>query len=176
MDSSIEIVNPGNCPMRRGLSAEKGMTLIECLIAMTILLFGLLSLAQVLAFSVVASKTYGRDDTKTTIFARDKMEELMGLEFSDTTTDVTADAPFPAGGVGLTAGGGIPPAGPSAGYVDYVDHDGNRTGAGNAAYTRQWQIIDDSASLKRIVVNVTSNESFEYGQAPSTTTVTFKTP
>ncbi len=162
--------------MRRGVSSETGMTLVECLIAMTILLFGLLSLAQVLAFSVVASKTYGRDDTKTTIFAHDKMEELTGLDFSDTTTDVTVDAPFPAGGVGLTAGGSIPPAGAAAGYVDYLDHDGSRTSAGNAAYTRQWQIIDDTAGLKRIIVHVISNESFEYGEAPSTTTVTYKTP
>lgn len=161
--------------MRSNLSDQSGMTLVESLIALLILLFGLLALAQVLAFSVVASKTYGRDATKATTSAHDKMEELTALKFTDTTTNVTVAAPFPADGVGLTAGGSIPPAAPAAGYVDYLDASGVRTTATAAAYIRQWQIINDSSSLKRIIVAVTSNKSFKYGVAPTTTVVTYKT-
>jgi Tfp pilus assembly protein PilV len=144
------------------------------MIALLILLYGLLALAQVLAFSVVASKTFGRDATKATAAAHDKMEELTSLDFSDTTTNVTV-AGFPANGVGLTAGGGIPPAAPVASYADYLDAAGVRTTATAAAYTRQWQIINDSSNVKRIIVAVTSKKSFKYGTAPSTTVVTYKT-
>ena len=161
--------------MRRDLSDDRGMTLVEAMIAMLILLFGLLAVAQVLVFSTVASKTYGRDATKATAAAHDKMEELTGLPFADMTTNITVAPPYPANGVGLSAGGSIPPAAPAAGYCDYLDLSGVRTTAAAAAYTRQWQVIDDSATLKRIVVAVTSNKSFRYGTAPSTTAVTYKT-
>jgi prepilin-type N-terminal cleavage/methylation domain-containing protein len=73
---------------------QSGMTLIESMIAMLILLVGLLSIAQVLTLSIIASKNYGRDAGKTTASARDKMEELSGLNFTD---------------VRLTAGGSIDP-------------------------------------------------------------------
>jgi Tfp pilus assembly protein PilV len=158
------------------VSDESGITLVETLIALLILLVGLLSMAQVLAFTVVASKTYGRDATKSTASAHDKMEELTSLKFNDTTTNVTVAAPFPSGGYGLTAGGSVPPTAPVTGYADYLDFAGARTTAANAAYTRQWQIINDSANVKRIIVSVTSNKSFHYGSAPSTTVVTEKTP
>ncbi len=161
--------------MRKGLSNESGMTLVECMIAMLVLLFGLLAMAQVLAFSVVASKTYGRDATKATAYAHDKMEELTNLNFSDTTTHATVSPPFPVTGVGLTAGGSIPPSTPVTGYVDYLDAAGVRTTAEGAAFTRQWQIINDSTHLKRIIVSVTSNRSFRNGTAPATTAVTYKT-
>ena len=164
--------------MRRKLSDESGITLVESLIAILILLVGLLAMAQALTFSVLASKTHGRDAMKATASANDKMQELTSLEFNDTTTDVAVNPPYPATGSGLTAGGSIPPASPIAGYTDYLDSAGARTTAGNALFTRQWQIIDDpsGAELKRIIVCVTSNRSFQVGTPPSTTIVTEKTP
>jgi prepilin-type N-terminal cleavage/methylation domain-containing protein len=162
--------------MPRDLKDENGMTLIESLMAILILLVGLLGMAQVLAFSVVASKTYGRDAGKASVAARDKMEELTGLQFSDATTNVTVNPPFPTNGVGLTAGGSIYPADPVAGYTDRLNAAGARITSGQPNYTRQWQIINESANVKRIIVSVTSNRSFDYGTAPSTIVVTQKTP
>ena len=164
--------------MHRKLSDESGLTLVESLIALLILLIGLLAMAQALTFSVVASKTHGRDAAKATAFAHDKMQELTNLRFDDTTTNVTVNPPYPATGSGLAAGGSVPPAAPVGQYVDYLDFSGTRTAAGNAVFTRQWQIIDDPASpeLKRIIVTVTSNRSFRMGPPPSTTVVTEKTP
>jgi len=156
-------------------SKESGITLVETLIAMLILLFGLLAMAHVLSFGTIASKTLGRDSTKSTAYAHDKMEELLTLEFGDTTTDVTVNAPFPATGVGLTAGGSVPPSTPADGYVDYLDINGARTTSSEGAYTRQWQIINDATGLKRIIVVVTSTKSFRYGVSPSAVLVTFKT-
>ncbi len=162
--------------MKRRTSDESGMTLIETIIALLILLAGLLSMAQVLAFSVIASKTYGRDATKTTASAHDKIEELMSLKFSDTTTNVTVEPPFTNTGQGLSPGGDIPPSAPVNGYSDYLDFSGSRTTAANAAYTRQWKIENESATLKKITVVVSSDKSFRYGTAPSTTVVTQKAP
>jgi Tfp pilus assembly protein PilV len=162
--------------MFKKLTEERGMTLVETMIALMVLLFGLMAMAQVLAFSVVASKTYGRDATKTTAFARDKMEELGSLSYSDVHTNVTVDSPYPTNGVGLTAGGHVPPDSPDEGYCDYVDSAGVRTDAENALYTRQWQILSDGTNIKKIIVAVTSNKSFLYGTAPSTFLVTQKTP
>jgi type II secretory pathway pseudopilin PulG len=162
--------------MIRSVKDQSGMTMVESMIAILILLSGLLFIAQVMVVSVMASKTLGRDAGKTTAAAHDKMEELMGLPFTDTSTNVTVAAPFSSDGVGLTAGGSNHPDTPITGYVDYLDHAGVRTTADDAAYTRQWRIINDSSSLKRIVVSVRSNESFQYGTAPSTVLVTQKAP
>jgi len=164
--------------MHKKCSDESGMTLVEALIAILILLVGLLAMAQALTFSVIASKTHGRDAAKATAYAHDKMQELTNLRFNDTTTDITLNPPYPATGTGLSAGGSSPPAAPVAGYVDYLDSTGARTNAGNALFTRQWLIADDPVSpeLKRLTVTVTSNRSFRMGTPPSTTVVTEKTP
>jgi len=161
--------------MKRNLKDESGMTLIESMIAMVIMLAGLLILAQVLAFSVIASKTYGRDAGQTTAAARDKMEELMSLRFADTTTNVTTNA-HTSDGKGLLAGGSIYPAGAVDGYTDHIDFNGTRTAAGASEFVRQWMIADDSASLKTISVSVRRVKGFNYGVAPSTVIVTHKAP
>jgi prepilin-type N-terminal cleavage/methylation domain-containing protein len=155
---------------------ENGMTLVESMIAILILTVGLLTMAQVLAFSIMASKTHGRDAGKTTAAAQEKMEELVGLRFSDTTTDVRVSPSNLTGGTGLTAGGSVYPSDPVQGYADYIDLTGNRISDSDAAYTRQWQITNNSATLKTISVSVTSNKSFQYGTAPSTVLITQKAP
>lgn len=164
--------------MRDAKSAQYGFTLVESLIAIAILMAGLLSMAQVLTFTVMASKTYGQDASKATAAAQDKMGELIQLDFSDTTTNVAVNLPYSTDGVGLTEGGSIFPADPVDGYVDYVDSSGARTTPENAVFTRQWQIVDDTsfADLKRIAVTVTSIRSFQVGESPTTTLVTEKVP
>jgi Tfp pilus assembly protein PilV len=163
--------------IRRGMMKDQsGMTMVESMIAILILLSGLLAMAQVMVVSVMASKTFGRDAGKTTAAAHDKMEELTGLPFADTTTNVTVAPPYSSNGAGLTAGGDIDPGTQVEGYVDYLDHAGLRTSSADAAYTRQWEIIDESTHLKKIIVSVRSNQSFQYGTAPSTVLVTQKAP
>lgn len=146
--------------MREAMTDERGMSLVESMLAMLILLVGLLALAQMLAFSVVASKTYGRDAGRTTLCARDRMDQLTNLSFS-----------------ALSAGGAIAPATPVEGYSDYLDGNGTVIADPTAAaYVRQWQISDETGPVKKIVVSVASRKSFRYGSAPSTILVTEKTP
>lgn len=102
-------------------SDEEGMTLVETMVAMMVLVFGLLMLAQFLTFHVIESKTHGRNATKATAAAQDKMDELNTFVFADPQ---------------LTAGGSLPPSPPMPGYSDYLDDSGMPTAAGNAAYSR----------------------------------------
>lgn len=156
--------------------SESGMTMVEAMIAIVILLVGLLAMAQVLAFSVIASKTFGRDSGRTTAVAQAKMDELIALQFSDTTSNVALSPATATGGTGLAAGGSVYPADPVDGYVDYLDLGGGRIGSEDPAFTRQWQVTNTSATLKTITVSVRCNKSFDYGTAPSTVLITQKAP
>ncbi len=158
-----------------------GFSLIETMIALFIMVFALISLAQLMALAIVVNKNQGRDGTKATGFAHDKMEELTGLAFTDATTNVTVNpvnGAYPATGKGLIAGGNLPPTAPVANYSDTLDQFGARTTtAANIAFTRQWQIANVNATLKQITVGVTSNKSFRSGNGalPVTVSVTLKT-
>jgi len=164
-----------------------GFSLIETMIAMFILVFALISLAQRMPLAIVVNKNQGGVATKATGFAHDKVEELTGLAFTDGTTNVTvnpnANGIYPATGRGLLVGGNLPPAAPAdANYFDYLDQFGARTTtAANIAFTRQWQITDlpvgGPTSYKQITVGVTSNKSFRSGNGalPVTVSTTLKT-
>ena len=157
---------------------KHGFSLIETMIAMLILIFALVSMAQLLGLAIVVNKNQGRDAAKATGFAHDKMEELNGLAFDDKTTNVTVNYPYPASGKGLLAGGNLPPTAPVANYSDTLDQFGARTTtAANIAFTRQWLITDVNPTVKQITVAVTSNKSIRYGTgaAPVTVSMTLKT-
>ena len=74
----------------------------------------------------------------------------------------------------LTAGGSISPNAAVANYVDYLDQNGVRMVATGSAFTRQWRITNETATLKRFDVSVTSNRSFSFGSVPATFVVTYK--
>ncbi|RJP58606.1 MAG: prepilin-type N-terminal cleavage/methylation domain-containing protein [Deltaproteobacteria bacterium] len=69
--------------MKRLFSNEKGFTLLEILIAMTILSVGLLALAEMTVY-VIRSNAVGNKVTDATVLAQDKLEELRTLGYSDT--------------------------------------------------------------------------------------------
>ena len=158
---------------RKFLRAD-GFSVVESLLAVLIMLVALLSLAQLLGFSIIVNKNQGKDATKATAFTHDKMEELNNLAFTDTTTNLTVNPPYPATGSGLTAGGSISPNAAVANYVDYLDQNGVRMVATGSAFTRQWRITNETATLKRFDVSVTSNRSFSFGSVPATFVVTYK--
>jgi prepilin-type N-terminal cleavage/methylation domain-containing protein len=137
-------------------AAAAGFSLVEVMIALGILAFATLSVAQLFAVAIKANFA-SKSQTSTTMLAAAKMEQLksltwgfdqsssnLGLPVSDTSTDLSF--PQPVGG-----GGGLNPSPPgsldadTAGYVDYLDVDGNWVGnngarPGNAFYIRRWAI------------------------------------
>jgi type II secretory pathway pseudopilin PulG len=162
---------------------QAGMNLIETMIATFILLVGLGALMSL--FTVAASQTANQGEfaTRTTEYALDKMEQLLSLSFSDSTTNTAVYPPTSTGGTGLgaslTAGGsvgGVTLTSPVTGYVDYLDYSGNLlTSSSGWFYKRQWKIdLNAASNLKTITVIATAKLSEGGGTAVSTTLVCFK--
>jgi prepilin-type N-terminal cleavage/methylation domain-containing protein len=153
---------------KRARRGQGGMSLIELMIALAILLvvsIGILSMAMV---SITTTENQGHLAARTAEYAQDKMEQLLSLAFTDcdgthtctdtTTIDTTTNTySLGVGGTGLSAGGDLATA--TSGYVDYLDGSGNPLGGGATApstwsYQRVWLITNVTATLKQVTVTV----------------------
>ncbi len=65
---------------------EKGLTLLEVLVAMVVLSLGLLALAKMQITAIQVNAASGRL-TQGTAFAQDKVEQLMALPYADAKLD-----------------------------------------------------------------------------------------
>jgi hypothetical protein len=164
-------------------SVQRGVTLIETMIAAFILLVGVTGILSL--FTVAVSTNSGQGDiaTRTAMYAQDKTEQLMALSFNDATSDTTVYPTSSTGGTGLggiMAGnatvGGLNPASPVTNYVDYLNSNGNQQAtSSDASYMRQWTILtNSSANLKTITVLTTVLNWTGKGLAPSTRLVCTK--
>jgi prepilin-type N-terminal cleavage/methylation domain-containing protein len=162
---------------------QKGFTLLETLLAAAILVIAAAGILGLFGVALMQNSVEGDHGTRTTEYAQDKMEQLMALSLTDTTSDVTqyptclAIVTSTCAGHGLTAGGSVNPASPTTGYVDYIDGNGNpMTSATNAVYIREWLIVNDSNSPTQIkTITVMVKKIIESGPiVPSTTLVSQK--
>jgi len=171
---------------------ERGVSLIEVMVAVLISTFVITSLGGVVFVATAQNKNQGVEMSRVTVYAQDKIETLTNLDWYDCTlTTPTAECNttgitgsgwnqgLKVGGT-LTYAGGCPTSGASVGYVDFLDAAGNQyTGAdcsavGTYAYQRQWQVTDvistgaNTPGLKRVDVIVWSHNAVNTGsQAPS---------
>jgi len=147
-----------SAPARAALSSERGTTLIETVIASSILLVLMLGLLGLSAMATVITENEGHLSARTAEYAQDKMEQLLALKYGDTQSDTTVFPAATTGGTGLTAGGSSTPAGPTAKYVDYLDAAGTllpSTGTTAPAgwfYKRVWAVSTVATNLKQITV------------------------
>ncbi|HSC28029.1 MAG TPA: prepilin-type N-terminal cleavage/methylation domain-containing protein [Vicinamibacterales bacterium] len=153
--------------IRRLLSSSSGFTLVEVLVAATLL--AVLSIGVVGLLGVAGtSGRAAREQTSSTILAAARMEQLRSLAWgyeklppplvprSDDSTDLSFDPPR-AGGPGLSAS---PPGTLAANqppYVDYLDFDGRWVGNGSqppatAAFVRRWAVRPLPADPDRALV------------------------
>ena len=177
---------------------EQGVTLIEVMVAVLIASFVMVSLGSVVFFATVQNKNQGVEMSRVTVYAQDKIETLMNLDWYDctlatpatgcNTTGITPSA-WNAGlkpGGTLTSVTGCPTSGAAIGYIDFLDSGGNEfTGSdcsavGNYAYQRQWQVTDvistaaGTPGMKRIDVVVWSRNAVNTGAAaPSALLTTY---
>lgn len=133
---------------------EQGFSLLEVLVASTILTVGVLALAQLFALSTT-SNTASKNTSYASALAEQKLEELRaltwgfdrdGLPLSDTTSNTAVLPETTTGGPGLSPSPSTSLQQNTQGYVDYVNRFGQKVGTGDtvppddAVYTRRWSI------------------------------------
>ena len=159
---------------------ETGFSLIETLVAVALLLVAVAGLGSLGIVGLTQTENRGHLAARTTEYAQDKMEQLLVLAYGDTTTDTRVFPAAAAGGTGLAIGGSSDPAAPVAGYVDYLDQNGNLLPAGAGApagwfYVRAWAVSSPSANLKQVSVTATVASSLGRQQTPAATVTVLKT-
>jgi Tfp pilus assembly protein FimT len=170
--------------IQRASRNERGVTMVETVIALLLLTIGVMGVMGVLTIAITQNWNQGDRSTRTTEYAQDKMEQLLALSFSDSVSNTTVYPTQSTGGTGLggaMAGnstvGGVINGSPVTGYVDYIDSSGNlQTTNTNALYIRQWSIATNSAgNLKTITVVARAlATSANAGITPSTILVCMK--
>lgn len=145
----------GRSVTRRRFSrrAEAGFSLVETLVATTMLAMALTALAELLVISV-RNNAVAKNGTFTSVLATQKMEQLrsltygfdlLGLPINDTTTDTSVTPETPVGGKGLAPSTTNTLRANTDGYVDYLDLYGRSLGGGtvipdNTSYIRRWMV------------------------------------
>jgi hypothetical protein len=164
--------------------SQSGVTMVETMLAAVMLIVVVVGMVPVFISGFVTTEQQGNIATRATEYAQDKMESLLNLSFSDGATNTAVYPPAAAGGTGLggvmaasSQVGAIPPTAAVAGYVDYIDSNGNLLATATGAfYRRQWSIsADATATLKTITVVVTALPAAGVrGLGPVTTLVCIK--
>jgi prepilin-type N-terminal cleavage/methylation domain-containing protein len=138
-------------------SVDRGFSLIEVLVASTLMTIALIALAQLSVVSIRMNQV-ARLTTVTTVLASQKIEQLQALTWafdaagapvSDTTTDTSVAPEQSAGGTGLAPSPAEALVQDTTGYCDFLDARGrplvHSVGAGTAppsatAFVRRWSI------------------------------------
>jgi hypothetical protein len=163
----------------RTIRSEQGTTLIETVIATSLMLVVMVGLLSMAALATVYTENHGHLEARTTEYAQDKMEQLLALVYTDAVTDTTQFPALPTGGTGMALGGSTDPAAPVNGYVDWLEQDGDLLGGGTTPpagwfYQRVWQVSNLTAGVKRITVTATVKTSVGNALVPKSTVVALK--
>lgn len=165
--------------------SNRGVTLIETMVAVFVALVGVFSLGNVIFEATVFNKNQGTENTRATIYAQDKMENLLALDFANCAQSSTSQ-PAACNTTGITGSGwtqgllsggaatplqvDCPASGASVGYVDYLDSAGQRIAGTSCSdmstdaisYIRMWEVRDLASSgpaMKQITVAVYSQSA-----------------
>lgn len=150
-------------------SDQRGFSLIETVVAVSLLAFGVSALAQVAALAGHASVTAQRNDAAQRA-AREKLEQLRALAYTadvggtpvtDVTTDLSVTPQLPAGGSGLSITADTLLSN-VAGACDFLDADGAWLAGGTrppsrAVWVRRWSVepvpgLPDARLLQVVVL------------------------
>jgi prepilin-type N-terminal cleavage/methylation domain-containing protein len=158
-------------PKRADLTVA-GFSLLEVLVALTLLSVTVLGLTQLFAYAARAERQ-GRALTAASVLASQKLDQLRSLTFAydaagarvtDVSTDTATVPESPAGGLGLTASTLASLETNTRGYCDFLDATGRHLGAGptppsGTAFVRRWALAalpDDPLDSLLIHVRVVS--------------------
>jgi hypothetical protein len=167
--------------MRPSLASEHGTSLIETAIAVALLLVVMAGLLSMAALATTLTENQGHLGARTTEYAQDKMEQLLALTYGDASSNTAVFPATPAGGTGLAVGGSADPAVVVAGYVDWLNEDGDLLASVGTLepadwfYKRVWQIANPAPNLKQVTVTTTVRRSIARAQVPRSTVTAIKT-
>ena len=162
-------------------SNDSGTTLLETLVALGILATAIAGLLGMATSTAKLTEDQGHLAARATEYAQDKMEQLLALKYGDTTSNTAVFPATTAGGTGLGVGGSSNPAVPVAGYVDWLDVNGNllaSVGLNAPAgwfYKRVWQVSGAGPNLKQVTVTTIVAFSMSRSQLPQATVTAVKT-
>src|SRR4029450_13639712 len=117
----------------RFAGSERGMTLLETVIACGILLVVMLGLLSMAALATTYTENHGHLEARTTEYAQDKRGQLLALAYTDAFSNTVLFPAAPSGGTGLGVGGSVNTAAPVDGYVDWLQADGELVWGGRCA-------------------------------------------
>jgi prepilin-type N-terminal cleavage/methylation domain-containing protein len=166
----------------RRLGTEKGFSLLESVIALSLLLIISLGLLPLGVIATTTTENQGHLMARATEYAQDKMEQLLALSYGDSTSDTRTFPASETGGTGLAIGGSSDPEAPAEHYVDYLDVAGTLVAAtGTTApaswyYKRVWEVESGGTNLKLITVTVKVKSAVgSTGRIPQATVASLKT-
>ena len=154
--------------------------LVETVVALAVLLVVMAGVMTMDGIATNYTENYGHLAARTAEYAQDKMEQLLALTYGDAASDTRVFPMAVSGGTGLAVGGSSNPDAPAAGYVDYLDVNGNLLpSTGTTAPTgwyfkRVWAVSVPSPNLKQITVTVTVSLAFGRMRKPASTMVALK--
>src|SRR3981081_1338728 len=97
---STDGIRPGKRCRTNNTLSERGVTLIETMLAGSILITVVIGIMPVFILGAQTTEQQGDIATRTTEYAQDKMESLFKLDFNDTATATPAFPPNAPGGSG----------------------------------------------------------------------------
>ena len=159
---------------------SRGVTLVETMMAVLVAFIAMASVGAVVFSSMVANKNQGTETTRLTALTQEKMEQLVRLTYSDTTTNTTlitdtgwAIGLTPNSSTDLTQLVDCPAAGSDdIGYVDFLDNNAQPLSgacapaiAGGFGYVRRWKIttVSGVTGLKQVTVVVYALNAVQAG-------------
>lgn len=163
------------------MNGERGTTLIETVIAVSMLMIVMAALMGLVTTATSLTENQGHLGARATEYAVDKMEQLLDLTYGDTQSDTTQFPSATNGGTGLAIGGSVDTTAPVVGYVDYLDASGNlqcpctAVPPANWYYMRVWQVKQQAANLKLITVTATIRSSVGTAIKATSTVAALKT-
>jgi type II secretory pathway pseudopilin PulG len=156
---------------------ERGFSLIEAVIAMSVLAAGTLSVAQ-LSIASARANAVAQESGVAQRAAREKLEQLQALAWTsdaavlpvtDRSSDVSWTPPRASGGSGLGASPSDTLLSNVSGYCDFLDANGQWMAAGvrapsGAAWVRRWSIqpfdsLADTLILQVLVVSARASDA-----------------
>jgi prepilin-type N-terminal cleavage/methylation domain-containing protein len=130
--------------MRTPSRRRAGFTLVELMMAIVMMSFGLLAMAGLMVSSTQVQQL-STTRSQMTLIAESKLEELRSYGQTAAADPLRAR---------LNVGGSM--AGPVAGYADSAQAPGGRW------YYRRWQIVDDIAGIRRVNLRVVPRYDDKY--------------